>query len=105
MEKRAEATIAGVLHLEGREGPENAILRAKLTFDDGEITVVARKPTVVYQLSGIAPESVVRIVGRLVQHRWTIGNGRRLTEIQLQPEAVTVIEDARKREMLGGKRA
>lgn len=94
----------GVLHLEGREGPESAVLRAKLTFDDGAITVVARKPAVVRQLSGIAPQSVVQIEGRLVQHRWTTGNGHWLTEIQLQPEVVTVIDDARKREMLGGKR-
>jgi hypothetical protein len=89
--------------LEGREGPEGGALRAKLTFDGGEITMVARKPTLVYQFSGIAAESVVQVTGRLVQHRWTTGNGRRLTEIQLQPDAVTVIDDARKREMLGGK--
>lgn len=102
MEKRAEATITGVLQLEGREGPESAILRAKLTFDDGEIALVARKPNVVYQLSGIAANSVVQIEGRLVQHRWRTGNGRRVTEIQLQPEKVIVIEDARKERLLGG---
>lgn len=97
----AEVTVTGVLKREGREGPLKEILRGTLAFDDGEIVVVVRDGELRDVLTGVGQDSTVRIRGKLVQHRWKTGNGRGVSEIQLQPEEVTVIEDSRRQGTVG----
>jgi len=96
MFSEASVTVTGTFKREGREGPLKEILRGTLAFDGGEITVVVRNDRLRDVLTGTGQDSTVKIEGKLVQYRWKTGNGRRVSEIQLQPKDVTVIEDSRR---------
>ena len=96
----AEVTVTGSFTREptGKFGPE--VVRATVAFDRGELVMVARDPELVGQISAIGQGSTVEVRGRLEQHHWRTGNAKR-QELQLVPESVVVVHDARKERMLG----
>jgi len=64
-------------------------------FEGGEIEVVSNEQEIMDRLSEIGEESLVRISGELIEHRWSRGDGVELRRHQIKPNEIVVIRNAR----------